>query len=72
LPVILAIWEAEIRRITVGGHPWQIVHETPIFKITRATETGGVAPVVEFLLCKCQALSSNQKKLKKKKKKDSI
>jgi hypothetical protein len=28
-PVILATWEAEIRRILVQGHPKQIVHETP-------------------------------------------
>jgi hypothetical protein len=27
--VILAIWEAEIRKITAGGQPRQIVLETP-------------------------------------------
>jgi hypothetical protein len=27
-PIILATQEAEIRRITVPSHPWQIVHET--------------------------------------------
>jgi hypothetical protein len=27
--VILATWEAEIRRIEVRGHPGKIVHEIP-------------------------------------------
>jgi hypothetical protein len=27
-PVILTTWEAEIRRITVGGQPEQIVYKT--------------------------------------------
>jgi hypothetical protein len=34
--IILAIWEAEIRRIGVQGQPGQIVCKTPISKITRA------------------------------------
>jgi hypothetical protein len=38
---ILAICEAEIRRITVGGQLRQIVCETLIYKITRAKGTGG-------------------------------
>jgi hypothetical protein len=29
MPLILATWESEIRRITVQGHPQQIVCETP-------------------------------------------
>jgi hypothetical protein len=29
MPVILASWEAEIRRIAVSGQPRQIVLETP-------------------------------------------
>jgi hypothetical protein len=37
-------------------------------KITRAKWTGGVAQVVESLLCKCKALSSNSSLIKKKKK----
>jgi hypothetical protein len=34
--VMLATWEAEIRKIKVRGQPGQIVLETPISKITRA------------------------------------
>jgi hypothetical protein len=34
--IILAIWEAEARRMVVQGHPRQIVHETLISKITKA------------------------------------
>jgi hypothetical protein len=30
MPVILATWEAEIRRTAVQGQPEQIVHKTPI------------------------------------------
>jgi hypothetical protein len=29
MPVILATWEAEIRRITVGGQPRLIIRGTP-------------------------------------------
>jgi hypothetical protein len=29
IPVILATWEAKIRRIMVQGQPWQIVQEIP-------------------------------------------
>jgi hypothetical protein len=32
LPVILAAWEAEIRRITVPGQPSQILPETHLQK----------------------------------------
>jgi hypothetical protein len=28
MPVILATWEAQVRRIEVGGQPGKIVHET--------------------------------------------
>jgi hypothetical protein len=59
MPVILATWEAEIKRNLVPGQPRQIVLETPISKITRAKWTGSVAQVVEWLLCKCKSLSSN-------------
>jgi hypothetical protein len=46
-PVILATWEAEIRRTVVQDQLEQIVHETPISKIARAS--GGMAQVVEHL-----------------------
>jgi hypothetical protein len=59
VPVILTTWEAEIGRIVVQGQPGQIVHKTTISKITTAKWTGGVAQVVEHLLCKCEDLSSN-------------
>jgi hypothetical protein len=39
--------------------------ETPISKITRAKWTGSVAQVVEKLLCKHEALSSNSSLTKK-------
>jgi hypothetical protein len=32
MPIILATWEAEIRRIAVLGQPRQIVLKTPISK----------------------------------------
>jgi hypothetical protein len=46
--VILATWEAEIRRIVVQGQLGQIVLETPISKITRAKCTGGVAQAMKL------------------------
>jgi hypothetical protein len=66
-PVILATWEVVIQRITVLGQPREILHQTPISKISRAKWAGGVAQVVECLLCKCQALISNFSPKKKKK-----
>jgi hypothetical protein len=48
--MILAILEAEIRRIMGQSQSKQIVHETPISKITKAKWTGGVAQAVESLL----------------------
>jgi hypothetical protein len=48
--------EAEIGRITVGGHPKQKVLE----------RAGGVVQVVKHLLSKCTALSSNPRTKKKK------
>jgi hypothetical protein len=70
MPVILAIWEAEIRKIKVQGQPGKIVRETtppPISKISGAKWTGGVVQGVEHLLCKHEALHSNPAKKKKRK-----
>jgi hypothetical protein len=57
--VILATWEAEIRRITIRGQLGQTVHKIPSPEIIRAKWTGGAAQVVDCLLCKSQVLSSN-------------
>jgi hypothetical protein len=43
----------------IQGQPGQIVCETSSPKITRAKWTRGVVQVVECLLCKWEALSSN-------------
>jgi hypothetical protein len=65
IPEILAMWETEIGRIVVWGQPWQIVWEIPISKITRAKWIGGVAQVVEHLLCKCKTLGFKPHSTKK-------
>jgi hypothetical protein len=54
----------------VCGQPKQILHVTPISKITRAKQTEGVVQVEEPLLCKCKTLSSNPSPIKKKKKEE--
>jgi hypothetical protein len=66
--IVLAIWEAEIGRITVRGQSRQIVLENPVSKTNRAKWSGGVAQVEEGLFCKCKALISNPSPTKKKKK----
>jgi hypothetical protein len=38
MPIILATWEAEMRRIKVQDQTRQILPEIPIFKITRANQ----------------------------------
>jgi hypothetical protein len=43
----------------VGSQTRQIIHKTLIFKQTRARWTEAVAEVVEHLLCKHEALTSN-------------
>jgi hypothetical protein len=71
MPVILATWEAETRRITVRGQNGQIAQETPTSKIIRPKWTGSVAKVVECLLYNHKVLSSlhvNQNKTKQNKK----
>jgi hypothetical protein len=67
MPITLATWEVEIRRIIIRGQLKQIVHETPTSKITRVKWTGGMAQAVEHLLYKCEALSSKPSPTKKKK-----
>jgi hypothetical protein len=65
---ILAIWEAEIRRILSLRPDWANSLKNFISKITRAKWTGGMAQAIECLLCKCKALSSNTSSTKKRKK----
>jgi hypothetical protein len=67
MPIILASWETEIRRIVVQSQPKKVVLMTSISKITGAEWSRGVAQVVECLLCKCEALSSNPCPAQKKK-----
>jgi hypothetical protein len=56
--VIPAIQETEIRKM-IQGQLRQITGETPISKLTRAKRTGGVAQIVEHLLCKHETLSAH-------------
>jgi hypothetical protein len=58
-PVILATWDAEIRRIMVQGQTRANSSQYPISKITREKWTIGVARAAENLLCKLKALSLN-------------
>jgi hypothetical protein len=69
MPVILITGEAETGRTVASPQSGQIVHETPISKITRAKWTGGVAQIVECLFCKHKVLNSTPIPTKKKKKK---
>jgi hypothetical protein len=66
MPVILATWEAEIRKIAVQSQPRQIVHKTLPLKYTTRNRAGGVAEVVEHLPSKCEALNSNPSTAKNK------
>jgi hypothetical protein len=63
-PVILASREDHGSK----GQPGQIISQDLIYKITTAKWTGGVAQVVECLVCKYEVLSSNPSPTKKKKK----
>jgi hypothetical protein len=54
--------------LCLKAKPQQIVHETPISKIIRAKWTGDVTQVVECMLCKYKALSSNPSPIMKIKK----
>jgi hypothetical protein len=66
IPVILDIQETKIRRTAVQGQSKQIVHKTPIPKITREKWTGSVAQAAQHLLYKCKDLSSNYSPTKRK------
>jgi hypothetical protein len=48
--IILATWEAEIRRIVVQNQHRQIVHETLSQKNPTQNRTGEVVQVIELLL----------------------
>jgi hypothetical protein len=56
MPVILAIQEEKIRRITVRGQSRQVVHEMLSQKYSTYKRAGKVAQVVESLPSKCEAL----------------
>jgi hypothetical protein len=64
--LILAMWEAEIRRIKIWGQSRQISLWDPTSKTIRAKWTGGMIQVVECLLCKCEALNSNPSPIEQK------
>jgi hypothetical protein len=55
--------------IKVQGQHRQTVHKTTLSKIITPKQTGGVAQVVECLLCKFEALSSNSNPTEKEKRK---
>jgi hypothetical protein len=67
MPVILATWGAEIRRIMGSRLAGANSSQDPISKITTTKWTGGVAQAVECLLCKCKALNANASPSKNKK-----
>jgi hypothetical protein len=68
MPVILATWEAEIR-IVVRSQPQAVSSRDFTLKNTQHKKAGGADQVIEHLHSKCEALSSNSRTDKKKKKK---
>jgi hypothetical protein len=60
-PGILAIQEAEIRKIMVWSRPGQKVQETVSQKYPTRKRAGGVTQVVKCLSSKYETLSSNPK-----------
>jgi hypothetical protein len=65
--VILATWEAEIRRIMVPGQLWEKVSKPLPEKRTEVKRASGVAQMVVHLTNKHKALSSNPRTAKKNK-----
>jgi hypothetical protein len=68
MPIILATWEAEMRRIIVQSQPGQIVQETLSRKYPKQNRAGRVGQVVKRLPSKHEALNSNPSITQKKKK----
>jgi hypothetical protein len=71
MPIILATWEADIRRITVQSQPRQTVCKTLISKNTQHKKGLVEWRSVECLPSKYEALSSNYSMAKKRKVKKS-
>jgi hypothetical protein len=69
MPVILATWEVEIRKITVPSQPQNIVPETLPRKYPRPKKGHRVTQLIEHLPRKHETPSSNPSATKKKKKK---
>jgi hypothetical protein len=67
MPVILATQEAEIRRIVVPSQFRQIVYDTLSQTNPSQKKADGVAQAVECLPSKHEAVSSNPRAAKKKK-----
>jgi hypothetical protein len=65
-PSYLEGWDQEDSGL---GPAQEDTSQDPIFKITRAKRTEGVAQAIEYLLCKCEAPSSNPSSTEKKERK---
>jgi hypothetical protein len=63
MPIILATWEAEIRRVTVWSQPGQIVFETLSWKNPSQKRAGGVAQGVDPEFKPQSQKTNNNKKL---------
>jgi hypothetical protein len=62
MPVILATWGAEIRRIMGSRLAGANSSQDPISKITTTKWTGGVVQTVQHLFWKCKPQSHHKKK----------
>jgi hypothetical protein len=65
--VIIATWEAEIRRIIVRGQPMQIVPKHPISKITKVKLDWQCSSISRVPALQVKAMSSNHSLTKKEK-----